>query len=207
MKIITIYPRGFGANCYVLTEDGQNALIIDPSQTRVEGELIKHGLKASAVLLTHCHFDHVNGVASLQACGAKVYCSAVEKPLVGTEAELFEAFGMARNGYKIDETFQDGEEKEIGDIRVKMLLTPGHTQGSCCYLITAKDGATSLFTGDTLFAGSMGRTDFPTGNVADMRRSLRKLAALEGDYPVYPGHNEETTLQTERDTNPFMQDA
>ena len=90
---------------------------------------------------------------------------------------------------------------------VKMLLTPGHTSGSACYEITAKDGGRYLFTGDTLFAGSMGRTDFPTGSVADMRASLRRLVKLDGDMPVYPGHNDPTTLEQERKTNPFVLDA
>lgn len=207
MEIITIYPRGFGANAYAITEDGKNAIIVDPSQPRVESELIKRGLFAKAVLLTHCHFDHVGGVAALQEGGAKVYCSEAEKPLVGTSADLFERFGAPRTPFRIDETFVDGEEKDIGGVRVKMLLTPGHTKGSCCYLITSNEGTMYLFTGDTLFAGSMGRTDFPTGNDGEMRLSLQKLAALEGDYPVYPGHNDETTLQRERETNPFMCDV
>lgn len=86
-----------------------------------------------------------------------------------------------------------------------MLLTPGHTSGSACYLITENDGGMYLFTGDTLFCGSIGRTDFPTGNIGEMRASLRRLAAL-GDCPIYPGHNEESTLENERKTNPFMQD-
>lgn len=204
MEIITIYPRGFGANTYVLTEDGKHAIVIDPAQPRVESELLKRGLCASAVLLTHCHFDHVGGVASLQEGGARVYCSMAEKALVGTSADLFEYFGAPRIPFRIDETFADGEEKSIEGIRVKALWTPGHTKGSCCYLVTSNEGIMYLFTGDTLFSGSMGRTDFPTGNDEEMRVSLKKLALLEGDYPVYPGHNEETTLQREREINPFL---
>ena len=206
MEIITIYPRGFGANTYVLTEDGRTAIVIDPAQTRVESELIKRGLSPACVLLTHCHFDHVGGVPALQSGGAKVLCSDVEKTLVNTSVDLYDMFGAPRVPYRVDETFTDGEEKNFIGIRVKMLLTPGHTKGSACYLITAKDGGRYLFTGDTLFADSIGRTDFPTGNIGDMRASLRKLSALEGDYPIYAGHNEPTTLEKERKTNPFMQD-
>lgn len=205
MEIITISPRGFGANTYVLTEDGKTAILIDPAQPRVESELIKRGLLPAYVLLTHCHFDHVGGVSALQASGARVLCSEAEKPLFGTQADLFDMFGAPRLPYRIDETFADGEEKDLGGILVKMLWTPGHTAGSACYLITAKDGGRYLFTGDTLFEGSIGRTDFPTGNIGDMRASLKKLAALEGDYPVYAGHNDPTTLDHERKTNPFMQ--
>ena len=206
MEIITISPRGFGANTYALTEDGKTAIVIDPAQPRVESELIKRGLLPAYVLLTHCHFDHVGGVSALQASGAKVFCSDAEKPLIGTQADLFDAFGAPRLPYRIDETFADGEEKNLGGVLVKMLWTPGHTKGSACYLVTAKDGGRYLFTGDTLFEGSIGRTDFPTGNIGEMRASLKKLSGLEGDYPIYAGHNDPTTLDRERKTNPFMQD-
>ena len=89
MQIITISPRGFGANTYVLVGENNQAIIIDPAQTRVESELIKLGVQAKYVLLTHCHFDHVGGTAVLQESGAKVLCSEEEKALVGTDAELF----------------------------------------------------------------------------------------------------------------------
>ena len=206
MEIITIYPRGFGANTYAITADGKTAILIDPSQPRVESELIKRGLKATHVLLTHSHFDHVGGVSVLQEGGAKVLCSAEEKGLIGTEADLFSLFGAPRTHYVIDETFFDGEEKTLGDFTVKMLLTPGHTKGSCCYLFTAKDGGRVLFTGDTLFNGSIGRTDFPTGDIAQMRESLRKLCAMDEALLVYPGHNDETTIENEKRTNPFLLD-
>ena len=205
MQIITIYPRGFGANTYVLTEDNQNAIIIDPAQPRVESELIKRGLTPACVLLTHCHFDHVGGVSALQQSGARVFCSETEKELIGTSADLFDAFGAPRQPFRVEETFYDGEEKTLCGIRVQALLTPGHTAGGVCYLITAQDGGRYLFTGDTLFCGSIGRTDFPTGSVGALRASLKRLSALS-DMPVYPGHNEETTLENERKTNPFMQD-
>ena len=206
MKIITVYPRGFGANTYIITEDGKNAVVIDPAQTRVESELIKHGLTAKYVLLTHCHFDHVGGIFPLQQSGARVLCSEEEKSLVGTQADLFSAFGAPRPPYTVDQTLNDNEEIELCGMQIKTLLTPGHTKGSCCYLFTAKDGGRYLFTGDTLFAGSIGRTDFPTGNMGEMRESLRRLSALDGELPVYAGHNEETTIEQERKNNPFLVD-
>ena len=207
MKIVTISPRGFGANTYAITTDERTAIVIDPAQPRVLEELKKRGLQAVCVLLTHCHFDHVGGVAALQAEGAKIFCSQQEKPLIGTQADLFSLFGAPREGYTVDETLADGEERTLCGIHVKTIVTPGHTAGSTCYLFTAQDGEKVLFTGDTLFAGSMGRTDFPTGDLAQMRQSLRKLANLEGDMPVYAGHNDPTTLETERRTNPFVLDA
>lgn len=203
MQIITISPRGFGANTYVLTKDGKNAIVIDPAQPRVKDELLQRGLQPQFILLTHCHFDHVGGVASVCELGAKVLCSESEKSLVGTSADLFDKFGAPRIGYAVDETFVSDEEKSLCGLQVRAIATPGHTLGSVCYLITDGDKR-YLFSGDTLFAGTIGRTDFPTGNIGEMRKSLQKLAALDGDMPVYPGHEEETTLQQERLQNPFM---
>ncbi len=207
MQIIRLSPRGFGANTYVLTEDGKTALVIDPAQPRVAEELSKLSLTPAYVLLTHCHFDHVAGVEILQSQGAKVLCGEKEKALCCTAAELNTAFNAPRSEYVVDDTFADNEVKTLCGMTVQALHTPGHTVGSVCYLITEKDGGRYLFTGDTLFAGSIGRTDFPTGNIGEMRSSLKRLCALDGDLPVYPGHQEETDIKTERETNPFVVDA
>ena len=206
MKVYTVYPYGFGSNGYIITSDDKQALVIDPSSSRVEKELDRLGLTPAFVLLTHCHFDHVAGVESLQRRGAKVLCSAEEKQLVGTVADLHGLFGAPSPQYKVDQTFTDGEELTLCGIAIKCLLTPGHTAGSACYFMQ-KDGDRVLFTGDTLFMDSVGRTDFPTGNLEQLRQSLKKLIALEGDMPVYAGHQEQTTLQREREYNPFVLDA
>ena len=206
MKVYTVYPYGFGSNGYIITSDDKQALVIDPSSSRVEKELDRLGLTPAFVLLTHCHFDHVAGVESLQRRGAKVLCSEEEKQLVGTVADLHGLFGAPSPQYKVDQTFTDGEELKLCGIAIKCLLTPGHTAGSACYFMQ-KDGGRVLFTGDTLFMDSVGRTDFPTGNLEQLRQSLKKLIALEGDMPVYAGHQEQTTLQREREYNPFVLDA
>ncbi len=206
MKIILISPRGFGANTYVITADDKTAIVIDPSSSHIQEELSKRGLIATHVLLTHCHFDHVFGIPALQQSGAKVLCLEEEKPLIGTQADLFELFGAPRVSYQIDETFRDNEEKILSGIPVKALHTAGHTKGSVCYLFTQNEGGRYLFTGDTLFSGSIGRTDFPTGDIAQMRASLKRLYNLDGDMPIYAGHQEETTLSAERKTNPFFTD-
>ena len=206
MQIITIFPRGFGANTYVLTQDEKTAVVIDPSQPRVQEELEKRGLTAKYVLLTHCHFDHVGGVSALQNAGAKVLCSEREKPLIGTRADLFEAFGTPRTAYTIDETLQDNQTRKLCGMQIQTLYTPGHTVGSVCYLVQDEQGEKHLFTGDTLFSDSIGRTDFPTGDISALRESLRRLVALQGDMPVYAGHNEATSLETERKHNPFLVD-
>lgn len=208
MKIEKIYPRGFASNSYIVTSDGKNAVVVDPAQPRIEEELSRCGLNPAYVLLTHCHFDHVGGVSLLQSMGAKVLCSEKEAPLIGTEADLCGAFGAPPSDFRADGIFTDGEIKELCGLRVKGILTPGHTSGGMCYLVSdiaeENDGGRVLFTGDTLFSGSFGRTDFPTGDMSALMKSLKKLAALDGDMPVYAGHDEDTTLERERKTNPYM---
>lgn len=214
MKIITISPRGFGANCYALTTDNKTAVVIDPSQPRVKEELERRGLTAKYVLLTHCHFDHVGGVSALQNAGARVLCSEKEKPLIGTQADLCALFGAPKAAYTIDETLSDNQTKTLCGISITTLLTAGHTLGSVCYLASEETseetgeemGEKHLFTGDTLFLDSIGRTDFPTGDMSALRISLRRLTALQGDMPVYAGHNDATTLDRERKNNPFLVD-
>ncbi len=205
MKIEKIYPRGFAANTYILTADGERAIVVDPAQPRIEAEFRARNLKPAYVLLTHAHFDHVGGVPALRAQGAKVLCSEAEKALVGTSAQLFEEFGAPPARFFVDETLRDGETRELCGMTVQAVFTPGHTAGGMCYLIEA-GGERALFTGDTLFAGSVGRTDFPTGDAAALRESLKKLAALEGNLPVYAGHDEDTSLDEERKNNIFLRD-
>jgi glyoxylase-like metal-dependent hydrolase (beta-lactamase superfamily II) len=98
---------------------------------------------------------------------------------------------------------EDGETVNLSGVKIKTILTPGHTAGCACYLVKADEGEV-LFTGDTLFAGTIGRTDLPTGNLKTLRQSLKKLAALTEDYPIYPGHEESTTLFAEKKRNPFL---
>lgn len=201
MEIIKISPRGFGANTYLLTADGKNAVVIDPSGNHILEECTRRDLVPAYVLLTHCHFDHVMGVSLLQASGAVVVCLDKEKKHFGTGVDLFERFGAPRAPFTIDETMTDGETRELAGITFRALSTPGHTAGSACYMIGEER---ILFTGDTLFEGSMGRTDFPTGSTSEMRVSLKRLRELEGDYAVYAGHNDDTTLEAERESNPFL---
>jgi glyoxylase-like metal-dependent hydrolase (beta-lactamase superfamily II) len=204
MQIIRISPRGFGANAYVLTQDNQTAIVIDPAQPRIAEEVKKLGLEVKYVLLTHCHFDHVGGVPALQKAGAKVVCSRKEKEdIVGKYGDLFDLFGAPRVAYTVNTTFEDGEELDLCGLRVKTLVTPGHTSGSACYLISDGDEQ-ALFTGDTLFAGTIGRTDFPTGDMATIIQSLKRLMTLDESLPIYAGHEEDTSIGQEKRTNPFL---
>ena len=201
MQVIKVAPKGFGSNSYLVTADGKTAVVIDPSGAHVEKECERLNLVPAYVLLTHCHFDHVMGVPLLQAGGAKVVCLDKEKKHFGTGVDLFDYFGAPRAPFTIDETVTDGESKTLAGVTFQVLSTSGHTAGSACYLL--KDERV-LFTGDTLFEGSIGRTDFPTGSIEELRESLQKLRALEGDYTIYAGHNDDTTLEIERKNNPFL---
>lgn len=196
MQVYKIYPVEFASNSYLITADGMTAVCIDPAQPRILDEAKKRGLIVTHVLLTHGHFDHIGGVASLQKAGAKVGCLAGEEKLALYE-NLAVAFGEEEiEPFKIDFTFKDGELLELAGMKIKVISTAGHTAGGACYLIEK-----NLFTGDTLFEGSVGRCDLPTGNGLELEKSVKKLYALEGDYTVYAGHGEDTTLEYERKYN------
>ena len=127
MKAEKIYPIGFAANSYILTEDGKNAVVVDPAQPRIADELEKRGLTPAFVLLTHAHFDHVGGVSALQKRGARVLCSEREKTLVGSPADLSEEFGAPRSEFTVDGVLKDGETRELCALSVTAIATPGHT--------------------------------------------------------------------------------
>ena len=177
MQVYKIYPSGFAANSYLVTADGKNALCIDPAQPGIADEVKKLGLTVSHVLLTHGHFDHIGGAASLQKAGAKVGCLFGEERLAVLD-NLADSLGggLEIEPFFIDFTVKDGEELALAGIRIKVIATAGHTAGGACYLIED-----SLFTGDTLFEGSVGRSDLPTGSGTELTKSVKKLYALDGD--------------------------
>ena len=203
MRSEKIYPVGFAANSYLVTADGKSAVAIDPAQPRVADLARARGLTVTHVLLTHGHFDHTGGVVALQAAGAKVGCLAGEEALALGADNLAVAFGVYAPGtfprFTIDFTLRDGQEIELAGLKIRVIATPGHTAGGASYLIGDK-----LYTGDTLFAGDVGRSDLPTGSGAQLVASVKKLYALEGDYTVCPGHGEDTTLEYERRNNGYV---
>ncbi|MBR7186496.1 MAG: MBL fold metallo-hydrolase [Clostridia bacterium] len=204
MQIITIAPIGFASNCYLLSEDGKNAVAIDPAQPRILKEAARRGFAVKYVLLTHGHFDHIGGCAALQKAGAKIGCMEIEKALALGESNMGWKFGAFVPPFDIDFTLNNGDVLELCGIPLSVMGTPGHTAGGCCYVLRNKKGSSfceeegSLFTGDTLFAGDVGRTDLPTGSEGALRESLQRLIALKGNYTVYPGHGASTTLERER---------
>ncbi len=188
---ITTLPLGYlGTNCYILEGYG-GVLVIDPG---AEPERVLDCLgnrKLEAILLTHGHFDHVGGVKELVAeTGCRVFLCDEELslPRAMTSGELY-----------YTDTYAEGDSLTLAGLSFTVLHTPGHTPGSVCLCF---DDA--MFSGDTLFAGSIGRTDFPGSDPAKMVKSLIRLTDLRRNYTVYPGHGESTTLDEEKRYNPFL---
>ena len=202
MTVYTILTSPIETNTYLLDAGNGYGIAIDPGDgARVAAFAAEKGLKIQAVLLTHGHFDHAGGAAFLQKAGVKIFIADTEKDLLDSDANLAKAFGTVFERFVPDRYVQNGETITLHDIQFRVLATPGHTAGSVCYLVGNEK---LIFTGDTLFAGSAGRTDFPTGNARQMLHSLRQiLFGLDGDYTVYPGHGEITTLLYEKGHNPY----
>lgn len=198
---IASMPVGMiGTNCYILgDEDTKSLAIIDPGDEAEEIETMvkKSGMEVKMVLLTHGHFDHVTGLPGVLKLhpGVPVYINKLDYHEAIAPNQFSNGIGEIPNVHYYDE----GDAIQLGSLTVEVLSTPGHTPGS----VTLKVGD-ALFTGDTLFAGSCGRTDFVGGSHKDMMRSLKRLAELPGDYAVYPGHEGTSRLSRERKYNAFM---
>ncbi len=190
-------------NCYfVYDADTKETVVIDPAKNGLYEKLSENGLKVSGVLLTHGHFDHIMGVHELaKMSGAKVYALEEEAALCG-DADL-NASAQIRKPYtvEVDEKLSDRQEISIAGIDFTVYATPGHTAGSCCYYVKSEKW---LFSGDTLFCGSIGRDDLPTGNGAKLMESVHMLIdTFDDDVKVYPGHGTSSTIGSEKAYNPF----
>lgn len=199
MTVHKIYPVGFAANSYIVTEDGVSCVVIDPAQPRILEKCRELGLTPEYALLTHCHYDHIGGCGALWEQGVKILCGEDEKDLVFGEDNRAIFHGITIPHFEIYKTFSDGEEAELCGMKFKALFTPGHTRGGVCYV-----SGRNIFSGDTLFCESVGRTDFATGSYRQLVQSINRLYALEGDYKVYCGHEDDTTLEHERMYNPYV---
>ena len=163
--------------------------------------LREKGLQIKGVLLTHAHFDHIIGVDGIEMLvKAPVYGGKKDAPLYA-DPELNQSFKINKEiRIKLDHEVEEGDVIEIGSMKCKVLETPGHTAGSVCYYFEEEK---LLFSGDTLFRETYGRTDFETGSEEDMRKSVKRLLELPEDVKVYPGHNDFTTIEHERKYNPL----
>ncbi len=192
LHIKTLTVGQYETNCYLLCNDeaGQ-CLIIDPGYEPEEILQAVNGYAVAAILLTHGHFDHVGGVKEIFA---RTDCDIYICP---ADCKMPES--MTAGAISYTNSYADGDVLKLAGFEIRVLHTPGHTPGSVCLL-----WENDLFSGDTLFAGSCGRTDLPCGNWNELTASLQKLKNLPGDYTVYPGHGEPTTLSVERTYNPYM---
>lgn len=194
-------------NCYFLyREKEKEAIVIDPADQggNIFHALEKNGFTVAGILLTHGHFDHIWGSKELRELSqAKLYALEEEKELLeDCNKNVSEQAGRPYT-VKADIYIRDGEELSIANMKCKVIATPGHTTGGCCYYF---EEAGFLISGDTLFQESVGRTDFPTGSMASLVRSVKdKLFILPDNTKVYPGHGESTTIGHEKKYNPFCQ--
>ena len=189
-------------NCYLITdnESGKSALI-DCTEYSEKMRAFIGDADLEYILLTHGHFDHIGGVKGVKAeTSAKVVIAAEDEPMLSSgKCSLAVFCGAEQNDTSADIIVDDGDEIILGESKIKVMKTQGHTDGCVCYICDDK-----IFSGDTLFFCSCGRTDFPTGSSSKMLESLKRLAALDGDYTVYPGHDRQSTLDFERKNNPYM---
>lgn len=194
------------ANSYVITkENSDKAVLIDccGANKKILDYISECGCELSAILLTHGHFDHIEGIMDLkEKTGAKVYIfNSENKFLSDRSLNLSDTEDLTENGYNsADVLLADGDVIKVGDFEIKVIHTPGHTSGSVCYMI-----GDEIFTGDTLFKQSIGRCDFPTGDYnTEIDSIYNKLFSLGDDVTVYPGHGFSTTIGKEKEENPFL---
>jgi hydroxyacylglutathione hydrolase len=207
MDLMRMVLGPLGTNCYIVWHKN-DAAVIDPgfSGEKVADWLDSKQLKLRSILLTHSHFDHIGGVKALKKRfpDAKVVIGRTEEPylLNKNRTASFHVDPGAYTGLYADHTVVEGDEIKAGDIIFSVLDTPGHTAGGVCYIC-----GEWIFSGDTLFCLEVGRTDLEGGDYATLLKSLAKIAALKGDYRVYPGHEGETTLEFEKNNNPYVLQA
>lgn len=191
-----------GNNCYLLTdEDSGKSALIDCTDASSEMMQLIGNAKPEYILLTHGHFDHIGGVKEIKdKFGAKIVISKEDAEMLSSGKLSLAAFcGMHQIPADADIIIRDGDVIKLGNTEIKVMETPGHTKGSVCFI-----AENAVFTGDTLFFCSCGRTDFPGGSFEEIKKSLNRLSSLNGDYRIFPGHDRATTLDFERQNNPYM---
>ncbi len=204
MDILCVPVGPLQANCYLVSDDAGTTCAVDPGgePDRLARLVAQKGLKLEAVLVTHGHFDHVEGVKGLaEAVGATIYCSGQVQPVLsGSQGCSATGYPVPAAGESTIKVVADGETISVGALTVTVIATPGHTPGDVTFEIGG-----ALFCGDLLFRRSVGRTDFPGGNFPQLLASVSRLVkTYPGDTEVFPGHMESTTLGEELAHNPFL---
>jgi len=196
-----------GENCFLFRREGSDRLlVVDPGEEegRILAAIEATGASVEAILVTHCHFDHIGAVAPVaKATGAPVYCPEIEVPLLADIMAFvpWEGFGPYES-YDADEIVRGGETLELAGMEIDVVFTPGHSPGHVTYAVR---GGEAIFSGDVLFQGSVGRVDLPGGDGPTLLTSIGKLLdAYPDETVVHPGHMGLTTLGAERATNPFL---
>lgn len=205
-----VFPVGpLACNCSVVGDEStQEALVIDPGDdiARVLEIVRRHGLKVKQIVVTHGHIDHVGGAMKLkQQTGAPILMNQQDQPQLKMLDVQAAWIGMPPPGVVVlDCSLEDGDLLRVGGLEATVMHTPGHTEGSVCLYFPAER---KLMAGDTLFAGSIGRTDLPGGDMDKIMRSLHeRVMALPDETIVLPGHGPVTSIGDERKTNPFVKD-
>lgn len=203
MRILTVKPDSFGSNTYLLIS-GNDAFAVDPSvsASALTSAAEREGVRLTGILITHGHFDHVTSLDTLRdATGIEAYIHENDASMLtdGRKNAFYTFFGRERTWRSAERIFRDGDEITLGDEKLTVIHTPGHTEGSVCFLC-----GDILVTGDTLFAESYGRCDLPGGDVGLMRSSLRRLSTLPRNITIYPGHGQSAPLHDALDTVAYL---
>jgi hydroxyacylglutathione hydrolase len=205
VRMLTVGP--VQENCFLLWGEGsKRALVVDPGEeeAKILGAVEQLGLGVEAILITHCHFDHIGAVSPVaKATGAPVYVSEIEMPVLADIMRYvpFAGFGPYES-YEADHTLKGGEKLELAGFEIDVIFTPGHSPGHLTYSIPDQQ---AIFSGDVLFQSSVGRTDLPGGDWATLLSSIGRLMdELPAETVVHPGHMGITRLGIERQSNPFL---
>ena len=206
MKVESIVLGSIGTNCYIVTnEETKECFAVDMAECPQEyvNYIKNNGLEMKALFLTHGHSDHIMGIDDfLKAFPVPVYAGEDELPVIEDDRLNVSSMYGPKYAFHGAQPVRDGQVIECAGIEVDVLQTPGHTVGGCCYYLPKEH---RLFSGDTLFCASIGRTDLPTGSSSQLVRSVQeKIMTLPDDTKIYPGHMEETSVQFEKEHNPFI---
>lgn len=204
-KIIRLPLGALASNCYLIPADDNKVIVVDPASTgEVMAIIDSNDRELGAIIITHGHYDHFAGAASLHnRTGAPIYAPDLDSEMFQSADKSWSWFmgGIPFEPIKPDHLFGDGEEFSLFDTSFLALNAPGHTAGSCLLLCDKWD---CIFSGDVIFCGSVGRTDGYSGSAALERETLKKIMLIEHNYKIFCGHGDPTDINTEKRTNPYL---